>query len=415
MRTSGHPGSAVLGSNVAWGKGSPHDGFVDVPLGGRDGFPRATGDSGASTAGEPKTPVMIVPEVKAGMAKGIRVIRGHQDPALTGDFPELRNVGGDERAFGGQCLDGGDAVGLVPGWQADDAGVTEEGALRLASDATGKPHRVVKSEGGRQFPQCVAFPAVAGDHEGRPRGWRHACPRLQEGIDALLVAVKAADEEDVRAQGIPAPGHREVSWIQTLRDDRDGGSGRSPTQRRCAVVGQRNQVPVAREQRRGKPVERQTVLSGHLVGKEELGRSDHRCPRPSRGECRADGCREILDQEVMRDEPRHERLEGDETEDVEREWPRAEAQVAEPAGRDRFVMGNRTPVRTGDDGDVPSPGGGEGTVDLAGSPSPPATPRVAEVVEIEVQDAPSGSVAPADYGAVLTGMLAYGMDQRDWS
>ncbi len=356
---------------------------------------------------------MVVPEVEAGMAKGIRVIRGHQDPALTCDLAELRDVGGDERAFSRQCLDGGDAVGLVPGRQADDARVTEEGALRLATDAPGKPHRVVKSEGGRQFPQCVAFPAVAGDHEGRPCGWRHACPRLQEGIDALLVAVEPPDEEDVRAQGIPAPGHREVPGIQTLRDDRDGGPGRFPSERFGAVVGQRNQVPVGRQQCRGKPVERQAVLPGHLVGKEELGRSDHRCPRPSRGECRADGSGEILDQEVMRDEPRHERLEGDEAEDVQREWPRPEAPVAEPAGRDRFGMGNRTPVRPGDDRDLPSPGGGEGTVYLSSAPGLSATPWVAEVVEIEVQDAHPWSVAPDARDDQPTGMMVCTVDQGD--
>ena len=415
MLSSGHPGSAVLGRNATPCKASPHDGFVEVPLGGRDGVPRVTSDRGTSTAGEAKTLVIIVPEIQAGMGKCLRVIRRHQGPALTCDLAELGDVGGDERAFGRQRLDRGDPVRFVPGRQADNARVTEEGALRLASDATGKSHRVVKSEVGRQCLQRIAFPPVAGDHEGRPRGWRHACPRLEEGVDALLVAVEPADEEDVRAQGVPASGHREVPGSQTLRDDRDGGPGRSPTQRRCAVVGQRNQVPVGREQRRGKPVERQTVLSGHLVGKEELGRPDDRCPRPPRGECRTDGCGEILNHEVMRDEPRHERLEGDEAQDVQREWPRAKAQVAEPAGRDRFVMGNRTPVRPGDDRDLPSTAGGEGTVDLAGAPCLPATPWVPEIVEIEVQDAHPRSVAPGDYGAVRTGMVTGAMDQREWS
>ncbi len=415
MPASGQPGSALLGRNVSRGKASPHGGFVEVPLGGRDGVPRATSDRVASTAGEPKTPVMVVPEVKAGMAKGIRVIRGHQDPAFTGDLTELRDVGGDERAFSRQCLDRGDAVRFVPGRQADNAGITEEGALRLASDATGKPHRVVKSECGRQCPQRIPFPAVAGDHEGRPCGRRHASPCVEEGVDALLVAVEPADVEDVRAHRIPALGHREVPRIQTLRDDRDGGPGRFPTECFGAVVGQRNQVPVGREQRRGKPVERQPVLARHLVGKEELGRPDDRCPRPPRGERRTNGCGEILNHEVMVHEPCHERLEGNEAQDVEREWSRTEAQVAEPAVRDRFGMGNGTRVRPGDDRDLPSPGGGEGTVDLAGAPCLPATPRVAEVVEIEVQDAHPGSVAPDARDDERTGMMVCTMDQRDWS
>jgi len=415
MLSSGHPGSAVLGRNATPCKASPHDGFVEVPLGGRDGVPRVTSDRGTSTAGEPKTLVIIVPEIQAGMGKCLRVIRRHQGPALTCDLAELGDVGGDERAFGRQRLDRGDPVRFVPGRQADDAGVTEEGALRLASDATGKPHRVVKSEGGRQCPQRIPFPPVAGDHEGRPRGWRHACPRLEEGVDALLVAVEPADVEDVRAHRIPALGHREVPRIQTLRDDRDGGPGRFPTECFGAVVGQRNQVPVGRQQCRGKPVERQAVLPGHLVGKEELGRSDHRCPRPSRGECRADGSGEILNHEVMRDEPCHERLEGDEAEDVQREWSRAKAQVAEPAGRDRFVMGNGTPVRPGDDRDLPSPGGGEGMVYLSGAPCLSATPWVPEIVEIEVQDAHPGSVAPDARDDQPTGMMVCTVDQRDWS